>query len=87
MCEKLICLIFKKERPHPPQVRSRKAAYAHKLSLQVAGQGFDDAFAPAVLLLALGDEAAQVLVKLNLLLVDLLQGAVLRLAHALLNGG
>ena len=40
-----------------------------------------------MLLLTLGNEAAQVPVELDLLLVDLLQGAVLRLADALLDGG
>jgi len=40
-----------------------------------------------MLLLALGNEAAQVPVELDLLLVDLLQGAVLGFADALLGGG
>ena len=40
-----------------------------------------------MLLLALGNEAAQVPVELDLLLVDLLQGAVLSFADALLGGG
>lgn len=71
---------------HVPQVARRKPAHAHELRLQVAGQGFDHAFAPA-LLLALGDEAAQVPVELHLLLVDLSQGAVLGLAYPLLHGG
>jgi len=53
--------------------------------LQVAGQGFDHAFAPALLLLALGNETAQVPLELDLLLVYVLQGAVLRLADALLH--
>ena len=60
---------------------------AHELRLQVAGQGFDHAFAPAVGLLALGNELAQVPVQLHLLLVYLLESAVLGGAHALLHLG
>ncbi|WP_216678938.1 hypothetical protein [Hymenobacter siberiensis] len=37
-------------------------------------QVLDYAFAPAVLLLALGNELAQVLLELDLLLIDLPQG-------------
>nr|WP_245897092.1 hypothetical protein [Hymenobacter nivis] len=44
--------------------------------MQVAGQVFDHAFAPAVLLLALGNKLAPVPIQLHLLLVDLLKGAV-----------
>lgn len=54
---------------HPPEVASRKAAHAREFHLQVAGQGFDNAVAPAVPLLALGHELAQVLVEPDLQLV------------------
>lgn len=51
------------------------------------GQRGDYTFAPAVRLLALGNELAQVPVELHLLLIYLLEGAVLGFAHALLHGG
>jgi hypothetical protein len=54
--------------------------------LQVVRQVLDYAFAPAVLLLALGNELAQVLLELDLLLIDLPQGLVLGFANALFHG-